>query len=98
MLGSDQCMGTECSYSFIKKITDPTSNKFSCISCSDISAEDDRYQPFFNDRKGYCDEVCGDGKNMGLVECDDGNRVNQDGCSSDCKIERNYRCSGGSPD
>jgi hypothetical protein len=23
-----------------------------------------------------CDEVCGDGKNMGFVECDDGNKLN----------------------
>lgn len=25
----------------------------------------------------YCDEVCGDGVNMGIRECDDGNRVDK---------------------
>lgn len=31
------------------------------------------------------------------MQCDDGNNVNGDGCSSDCKIEPEYTCSGGSP-
>ncbi len=42
-----------------------------------------------------CVEVCGDGKNMGLVECDDGNRKNGDGCNSACQIEKDYECTGG---
>ena len=42
-----------------------------------------------------CVEVCGDGKAI-IDECDDGNIVNGDGCSSVCKIEKNYRCLGGS--
>lgn len=29
---------------------------------------------------------------MGIVECDDGNRLNGDGCSADCKVERSYEC------
>ncbi|MBU1045541.1 DUF4215 domain-containing protein [Patescibacteria group bacterium] len=31
--------------------------------------------------------VCGDGKKEGDEECDDGNTVSGDGCSSQCKIE-----------
>ena len=31
------------------------------------------------------------------MQCDDGNNVNGDGCSSDCRIEANYHCTGGSP-
>jgi hypothetical protein len=31
------------------------------------------------------------------LACDDGNNVNGDGCSSDCKIEVGYNCIGGSP-
>jgi|LauGreDrversion4_2_1035121.scaffolds.fasta_scaffold35030_4 cysteine-rich repeat protein len=46
---------------------------------------------------GQCNEICGDGLNFGLNECDDGNMVDGDGCSSDCAIERNWDCSGGSP-
>lgn len=30
--------------------------------------------------------ACGDGKKEGSEECDDGNLINQDGCSSICKI------------
>ena len=32
--------------------------------------------------------VCGNGKRTGNEECDDGNLVDNDGCSSTCKIER----------
>ncbi len=45
---------------------------------------------------GKCTEVCGDGKNLGIYECDDGNKKSGDGCSSNCKVENYYVCSGGS--
>ncbi|CAG9327439.1 unnamed protein product [Blepharisma stoltei] len=48
-----------------------------------------------------CIEICGDGKNMGQAQCDDGNNANWDGCSSSCKIETGWSCFGGnanSPD
>lgn len=45
---------------------------------------------------GQCVEVCGDGKNFGLYDCDDGNTNNGDGCSSVCLIEDGFSCSGGS--
>ena len=32
---------------------------------------------------------------MGINECDDGNFVDGDGCSSDCKIENGWTCTGG---
>ena len=31
------------------------------------------------------------------MACDDRNNINGDGCSSDCKIENDYTCYGGSP-
>ena len=40
----------------------------------------------------YTVEICGDGKNLGQVECDDGNTVSGDGCSSDCKVEPGFSC------
>ena len=40
-------------------------------------------------------EKCGDGRNLQINECDDGNTNNGDGCSKDCKIEQNFKCSGG---
>lgn len=45
---------------------------------------------------GQCVELCGDGKNFGLVACDDGNKIDGDGCSSQCDIEIDWTCSGGS--
>lgn len=42
---------------------------------------------------------CGDGimqmkpiKSIKNKECDDGNKSDGDGCSSDCKIEKGYSC------
>ena len=32
---------------------------------------------------------------MGILECDDGNQLEGDGCSSLCKIEDGFICSGG---
>ena len=32
---------------------------------------------------------------MGVVQCDDGNIQSGDGCSSDCKIEEDFRCKDG---
>ena len=35
-----------------------------------------------------CDEVCGDGKDYGINECEDGNPTNGDGCTATtCLIE-----------
>ena len=38
-----------------------------------------------------CKDVCGDGKKI-LDECDDGNLVDGDGCSSNCQIEEHFTC------
>ncbi|CDW88903.1 UNKNOWN [Stylonychia lemnae] len=45
---------------------------------------------------GQCVEICGDGKNFGLFDCDDGNNSDGDGCSGSCEIETDWTCSGGS--
>ena len=37
-------------------------------------------------------EVCGDGINLGKVECDDGNTISGDCCSADCKVEFGCQC------
>ena len=42
-----------------------------------------------------CSEICGDGR-VFYQQCDDGNTVNGDGCSSTCKIEPHYKCLNGS--
>jgi cysteine-rich repeat protein len=34
---------------------------------------------------GTCEEICGDGM-LFVLECDDGNMVDGDGCSKECRI------------
>lgn len=45
----------------------------------------------------HCIEICGDGFNYGLNPCDDGNTQDGDGCSSTCKVEEGFNCTGGGP-
>lgn len=42
-----------------------------------------------------CSKTCGNGVRNQGEECDDGNAVNNDGCSN-CKIDTDYVCTGGS--
>ena len=39
-----------------------------------------------------CFEECGDGVVSGTEECDDGNNLNDDGCSQSCKFEIGFDC------
>ena len=36
--------------------------------------------------------------NMGVLQCDDGNKRKGDGCNELCEIEEGYKCQGGSKD
>ena len=38
--------------------------------------------------------VCGDGVVDGNEQCDDGNTVSNDGCSSTCAVQSGYTCAG----
>jgi cysteine-rich repeat protein len=68
-----------------------------CLSCSSQSAcLQCRPEFTYNWAALRCQEVCGDGLRFSL-SCDDGNNLSGDGCSSDCRIETNYVCYGGSP-
>ena len=62
-----------------------------CYSCSTCSLGF-----YFKQGNPLCDEVCGDGLKF-VSDCDDGNNINGDGCSSTCEVETGYYCSGGSP-
>jgi len=42
-----------------------------------------------------CFEPCGDGKNAGFFQCDDGNIFDGDGCSASCEVEAGFQCIGG---
>ncbi|CAI2374485.1 unnamed protein product [Moneuplotes crassus] len=44
---------------------------------------------------GYCLGSCGNGSRIALAEeCDDGNKNDGDGCSSECKLETGFDCYG----
>ncbi|CAD8153745.1 unnamed protein product [Paramecium octaurelia] len=55
-----------------------------CIECS-IGYS---YIPIENE----CQTICGDGISLGEEICDDGNRINGDGCDSHCKPSKNNQC------
>ena len=42
--------------------------------------------------RSVCGPRCGDGMRTDAEECDDGNLLNKDGCSSTCKIETGFVC------
>ena len=71
-----------------------------CLTCEEVdqklvTTKDEKRRTI------YCSEKCGDGFNMGIKACDDGNIINGDGCDVECKIEEGYLCAGGtltSPD
>ena len=71
-----------------------SSGCLSCTTCYECtSCQPGFYMDFSS---SLCIETCGDGQRYTL-DCDDGNNINGDGCSSDCKIEVGYSCAGGSP-
>ena len=39
-----------------------------------------------------CKEICGDGKHISQYECDNGNNIDEEGCSQYCTIEEGYDC------
>lgn len=45
-----------------------------------------------------CVEICGDGRDFGNYECDDGNNDNGDGCDFQCNIEPGWECYNGNKD
>jgi len=61
-------------------------NTVSCKTCKQL------HEGFYADPSGECKEICGDGINLGQYECDDGNKIDGDGCNSQCKIEEGYKC------
>ena len=69
-----------------------------CLSCSDCyTCKTCRPEFIFDPKTHHCFEYCGDGKKF-VLECDDGNNRDGDGCSRDCRIEAGYTCTGGAPD
>ncbi len=59
-----------------------------CKSCEEIHAglKADPNDP------AKCVAVCGDGIKFASEECDDGNTLDGDGCSADCRVEKGFAC------
>lgn len=57
-----------------------------CVYCSNVTG----YQ--VSQVNNDCSEICGDGIVI-YYQCDDGNTVSGDGCSSNCLIESGWKCS-----
>lgn len=60
-----------------------------CVSCTSVTG-------YMISTTGTCVEICGDGILI-MFQCDDGNRLNGDGCSSNCVIESGWSCTPTSP-
>ncbi|CAG9327428.1 unnamed protein product [Blepharisma stoltei] len=78
-----------------------TNNCYPCksfegYSSSFIVSAKDFSDTLLSQLSSNCIEICGDGRNMGQAQCDDGNNNNGDGCSSNCTVETGWSCSGGS--
>jgi cysteine-rich repeat protein len=66
-----------------------------CKLCPYTCICDGYYLPKYFDpvlNATICTTVCGDGKTREKEECDDGNTINYDGCSSTCRIEHLWNC------
>lgn len=55
-----------------------------CKACSSVTG-------FYLDANNACREICGDGK-LYVLQCDDGNNLDGDGCSSSCTLESGWNC------
>jgi cysteine-rich repeat protein len=70
-----------------------------CVSCNatlNFELVNDRCQCLPNSELiiDRCEDICGDGF-VTNQECDDGNRLDLDGCSPICRVEDKYVCLGG---
>eukprot|EP01022_Parablepharisma_sp_SALTPOND_P001165 TRINITY_DN105725_c2_g1_i1.p1 TRINITY_DN105725_c2_g1~~TRINITY_DN105725_c2_g1_i1.p1 ORF type:complete len:1460 (-),score=75.94 TRINITY_DN105725_c2_g1_i1:591-4970(-) len=81
--GSDSCI--DCAKGFVE-VPSQVGNRVQCKKCSEINPG------YYTSPEGKCKEICGDGINLGQYECDDGNIFDGDGCSSECKLEKGYKC------
>lgn len=68
-----------------------------CLTCSSSYVCEICKPEFSYDASSQlCIEHCGDEMRF-ILECDDGNNIDGDGCSFECKVEPGFICRGGSP-
>ncbi|CAD8182370.1 unnamed protein product [Paramecium octaurelia] len=61
-----------------------------CIDCDEGICQE--CQQYFQLELNICQNDCGSGIKSYDEQCDDGNLIDVDGCSSHCKIEIDYKC------
>lgn len=73
-------------------------NKKGGDGCSPTCQIESAFECYDNGKDTICKPICGDGITMWMLngdaaeECDDGNNISGDGCSTECKIEYGYEC------
>ncbi|CAI2384325.1 unnamed protein product [Moneuplotes crassus] len=87
------------------KVVTPTTsycddgNKIDGDGCSSTCAIEIGWECTLGDfsTSSSCSQICGDGKIMASSTgyCDDGNKIDGDGCDSSCSIESGWECTGG---
>lgn len=79
------CVPTICGDDLIEgaEMCEPNLNEGCTSQC--------QFEPDCGDGTGACTSECGDGLVLG-EECDDGNRLNGDGCDANCMVEVGYEC------
>ena len=88
-----ECFGalrTECSSCFPGRIYSDSR----CLKCEEADPKLITMKTEAGEE--VCSEKCGDGYNMGLKSCDDGNQADGDGCDQECRVEEGFVCTGGS--
>jgi cysteine-rich repeat protein len=71
-------------------------NQSRCIACNaakhfSLFGTTCIFAPHYSFTGSDCIEICGDGFVIN-AECDDGNLIDGDGCSSTCDVEYSYQC------
>lgn len=68
-------------------------NSSNCVICSDLTTCVICATGYFLNTSNVCEpQICGDGSVDGTEQCDDGNTLDGDGCSSICLVELYYLC------
>ena len=100
--GAGACQTTSCGNGIVEAPeTCDDLNQIDGDGCSKYCLIEDGFICTLQQAQGpsICTPICGDGKFFGISgeECDDHNFTPGDGCDSECKIEANWWCEGGSP-
>ncbi|CAD8157585.1 unnamed protein product [Paramecium pentaurelia] len=81
LLPYDGCY--ECNYQCVQHCTD--CRKDICYECNTTGWT-------YENKTQQCIPICGDGEINGQEQCDDGNKIELDGCSNSCEYQCHFAC------